>query len=168
MCRDISMKYTRALTESSWQPLAKLRYEPFGLPPLHPIPPPSPSSHDCLVSSAAASSAAARPICNPPPPCSPPSPPPPPSSPAPPHQPPETPNGTSLSSQAPLSAGDDARQGDREDRDGGLGAHCKAILFDPKVLAAYLLSTYQLLHPVSRRKLARSDCQVFSALCPPQ
>ena len=36
----------------------------------------------------------------------------------------------------------------------------KVILFDPKVLAAYLLSTYQMRHPVSRRKLARSDCQV--------
>ena len=37
-----------------------------------------------------------------------------------------------------------------------------AGLFDAKVLAAYLLSTRgQLRHPVSRRSLTRSDCEVW-------
>jgi len=137
--------------------LAKLRYEPFGLPPLHPISPSpfSPSSPDYLDSSAAA-----RQTCNPP---SSPSPSPPPllPSPTPPHKPPETASGT-VSSEALAFAGDDIRQGARE---GTRGARCSSILFDPKVLAAYLLSTYKLLHPISRRKLARSDCQVsFSSI----
>jgi hypothetical protein len=63
---------------------------------------------------------------------------------------------TSASSRAPTS-GDGGGGGESG---GEEGVRRKVILFDPKVLAAYLLSTYQMRHPVSRRKLARSDCQV--------
>ena len=55
--------------------------------------------------------------------------------------------------------------------DGGGGAAAgetaaageRVTWFDPKVLAAYLLSARVLRHPVSRRLLARADCEALGA-----